>query len=109
MRTPRSPTPRRPPGGGGLGGWLQYDLLSSADLAARADYLNDENGARTSGVLGLPTNVGQRIGSGTVTLNVHAWPDAMVRPELRYDRSSLAAFDGKHGQWTMGLSIAYLF
>jgi len=93
----------------GLGGWIKYDLLPAADVAMRVDYLDDENGARTSGVLGLPANIGQRIGSGTATLNIHAWPMALVRGEVRYDRSSLQAFNGKRGQWTVGASLAYLF
>ncbi len=106
---PALPDPRRDAHWWALGTWIKYGVLSSVDLAVRADYLNDENGARTSGVLGLPPNLGQRLGSGTVTLNIRAWPDAMIRPEVRYDRSSLQAFNGTRDQWTMGMSIAYVF
>src|SRR5438105_12994110 len=75
-----------------LGGWVTYDFSTSLGLALRGDYVNDQDGARTSGVFGFPANAGQKFGSGTATLNIRAWPDAVVRPELRYDRSTLAAF-----------------
>src|SRR5881296_2543398 len=71
-----------------LGGWVTYDFNSSVGLALRGDYVNDENGARTNGALGFPAapvNTGQKFGSATATLNVRAWPSALVRPEIRYD------------------------
>jgi hypothetical protein len=89
------------------GAWVTYDFSSILSLALRGDYVNDENGARTSGVFGYPTNTGQKFGSGTATLNIRAWPNAVVRPELRYDRSTLAAFDGKKDQVTVALGVAY--
>jgi hypothetical protein len=92
-----------------LGSWITYDLSSSLGLALRGDYLNDENGARTNGLFGFLTNTGQKVGSGTATLNIRAWPNAVVRPEVRYDRSTLATFDGKQDQVTFGLAVAYLY
>src|SRR5437899_1594978 len=92
-----------------LGGWVTYDFSSSAGLALRGDYVNDETGARSNGALGLPTNTGQKFGSGTATLNIKAWPSAVVRPELRYDRSTLGAFNGKKDQITVALAVAYLY
>ena len=96
-----------------LGGWVTYDFTSSLGLALRADYVNDENGARTNlspvGPSGLPANTGQKFGSGTATLNIRAWPNAVVRPEVRYDRSTLAAFAGKEDQVTLALGVAYLY
>ena len=94
------------------GAWVTYDFSSSLGLALRGDYMNDENGARTNGVLGFPAfpaNTGQKLGSGTATLNIRAWPSAVVRPEVRYDRSTLAAFDGKKDQVTLALGVAYLY
>src|SRR5881296_466574 len=91
------------------GAWVTYDFSSSLGLAVRGDYVNDENGARTSGVLGFPPNAGQKFGSGTATLNIRAWPSAVVRPEVRYDRSTLAAFAGKKDQVTLALGVAYLY
>ena len=92
-----------------LGGWITYDFSATAGLALRGDYVNDENGARSSGVLGFQPNTGQKFGSATATLNIKAWPSAVVRPELRYDRSTLATFNGKKDQVTVALAVAYLY
>jgi len=107
------PEPARDATWWALGGWVTYDFSSSLGLALRGDYVNDENGARTSlspvGPSGFPANTGQKFGSGTATLNIRAWPSAVVRPEVRYDRSTLAAFDGKKDQVTLALGVAYLY
>src|SRR5437870_1538091 len=71
-----------------LGGWITYDFSSAVGLALRGDYVNDENGARTSlspvgSSSAFPFNIGQKLGSGAATLNIKAWPSAVVRPELR--------------------------
>ncbi|HKW41942.1 MAG TPA: outer membrane beta-barrel protein [Gemmatimonadales bacterium] len=92
-----------------LGAWFAYDFTSTIGLALRGDYVKDENGARTSGVLGFLPNTGQKFGSGTVTLNVRSWPNAIVRPELRYDRSTLATFNGRKDQVSVALGVAYLY
>src|SRR5438046_1306883 len=94
---------------GPLGGWVTYDFNSAVGLALRGDYANDQDGARTNCLFGFPANTGQKFGSGTATLNIRAWPDAVVRPELRYDRSTLAAFAGKKDQVTFALAVAYLY
>jgi len=92
-----------------LGAWVTYDFSGTVGLALRGDYINDENGARSNGTLGFPVNTGQKFGSGTATLNIKAWPSAVVRPELRYDRSTLAAFRGKKDQVSVALAVAYLY
>jgi Putative beta-barrel porin-2, OmpL-like. bbp2 len=92
-----------------FGAWVANDFSSTLGLALRADYVNDENGARTSNVLGFAPNAGQKFGSGTATLNIRSWPNAVVRPELRYDRSNLATFNGKKDQITVALGVAYLY
>jgi len=92
-----------------LGAWVTYDFSGTVGLALRGDYINDENGARSNGMLGFPANTGQKFGSGTATLNIKAWPSAVVRPELRYDRSTLAAFRGKKDQVSVALAVAYLY
>jgi hypothetical protein len=93
----------------GFGAWVTYDLSTTVALALRGDYVNDRDGVRTSGVLGFPANTGHRFGSATATLNVRAWPDAVIRPELRYDRSTLQAFDTSKDQLTAALAVVYLF
>src|SRR2546428_815973 len=94
-----------------LGGWVTYDVTAAVGLVLRGDYVNDENGARSSfnGLVGFPANTGQKFGSGTATLNIKTWPGAVVRPELRYDRSTLAAFRGKKDQVSVALAVAYLY
>ncbi len=92
-----------------LGAWVTYDFSPTAGLALRGDYVNDQNGARTSNVLGFSPNTGQKFGSGTATLNIRAWPNAVVRPEVRYDRSTLATFNLNKDQVTVALGVAYLY
>ncbi|HEV2749312.1 MAG TPA: outer membrane beta-barrel protein [Gemmatimonadales bacterium] len=103
------PDPTRDAKWWAVGGWVTYDFSSTLGLALRGDYVNDENGARTNGFLGFPTNTGQKFGSGTATLNIRAWPNAVVRPELRYDSSTLAAFNGHKDQVSVALGVAYLY
>jgi hypothetical protein len=103
------PTPAQDATWWALGGWLTYDFSSSLGLALRGDYVDDQNGARTSGSFGFPANTGHTFGSATATLNVRAWPNAIVRPEVRYDRSTLAAFDGSKAQLTLALAAVCIF
>lgn len=103
------PDPTRHAGWWALGAWITRDLRPELTLAVRGDYLDDRNGARTSGVLGLPVNTGQKLGSVTATLNVRSSAGMLLRPEVRYDRSSLPAFGGERDQVTFSVSSAYLF
>ena len=41
--------------------------------------------------------------------NIKTWPSAVLRPEVRYDRSSLPAFNGKKDQITVAMALAYLY
>ena len=96
-----------------VGGWLVYDFSPKLGLALRGDYLNDKNGARTSGspaTAPFPVNTGHMVSTGTATLNVRTWEGMLVRPEIRYDHSNVVdAFGKKSDQVTFGLSAAYLF
>jgi len=91
------------------GVWVTYDVDPAATLALRADYMNDRDGARTSGVLGFPANAGQQLGSVTATLNVKSWDHALVRPEIRYDHSSLSVFNASGAQLSFGVGFSYLY
>jgi hypothetical protein len=71
--------------------------------------MDDHDGARTSGVLGFPSNTGQRLASGTATLNVKKWDHFLVRPELRFDRSDLSTFNGHNDQVTFALGVSWIF
>jgi putative OmpL-like beta-barrel porin-2 len=108
------PDPTRDAKWWALGGWVTYDFAASVGLALRGDYVNDENGARTSlspvgSPSAFPFNTGQKLGSATATLNIRSWPDAVVRPEVRYDRSTLATFNGKKDQVSVAVAVAYLY
>jgi len=103
------PTPTQDAKWWALGAWVTRDISSSVGLAVRGDLVRDENGARTSGSLGFLSNTGQKFGSATATLNVRAWPNALLRPEVRYDRSTLATFAGKKDQVTFALAVTYMY
>ena len=93
-----------------LGAWLAFDVNPKLGVALRGDYLNDANGARTTGAYGLAGGgVEHQLWSLTGTLNVKAWPGALVRPELRVDHSSFPVFDGSETQMTLAFSVAYIF
>jgi hypothetical protein len=97
-----------------LGGWVTYDVSPALTVALRGDYVDDKDGFRTSGVLGYPTNSRNKFGSGTLTLNIKKWESALLRPEIRYDRSNLGAFTDSDGaphndQLTFALGVSYLF
>lgn len=109
QRNDALPDPSRSARWWAIGGWLSHDVTSRVGLAFRGDYMNDEEGARTSGVLGFPVNTGLRLGTATATVNLRAWPHALVRPELRYDRANHPAFDGHADQLTFALSVASLY
>lgn len=89
--------------------WVRVPLREAVELALRADLLDDADGARTSGALGLPAHDGQQLMSLTGTLNVRTVPGALLRPEVRWDRSDLPAFDGHQEQWTVALGAAFTF
>lgn len=91
-----------------IGAWLTFDLSPKAGLALRADYLNDQDGFRTGGVFGTG-GAEHNLMSLTGTLNLKTWPNALVRPELRFDSSNLPVFDGEESQITVAFSVAYIF
>jgi len=89
--------------------WIQFPLRSGLDLALRGDVLDDADGVRTSGVTGFPANAGQTIVSITTTAIIRGIPSALIRPELRYDHSTLDVYDGHGDQWTVALGAAMTF
>ena len=106
---PALPDPSRDAAWYAVGAWLVRDFSPTVGLALRGDYVDDRDGARTSGVLGFPANTGHRFGSATATLNLRSWAGLLLRPEVRYDRSNLAAYDGEQDQLSLALSAAYAF
>jgi Putative beta-barrel porin-2, OmpL-like. bbp2 len=94
--------------------WAAFDVSPVLNVALRGDYMDDKDGARTSGVLGFPVNTGQKFGSGTVTFNIKRWDSVLIRPEIRYDRSNLLVFPATDGtlrkdELTFALGASYLF
>ena len=90
-----------------IGAWLALDISPKAGLAFRADYLSDPDAFRTGGVFGAAGE--HNLMSFTGTLNLKTWPNALVRPELRFDSSNQAVFDGEESQITLALGVAYIF
>jgi hypothetical protein len=89
--------------------WVRIPVRKELEFALRADALDDPDGARTSGALGMPVHDGQQLVSVTGTLGVRLVPGALIRPEVRWDHSDLAAFGGHDDQWTCALGAAFTF
>jgi hypothetical protein len=92
--------------------WATYDLRPKLGLALRGDYVDDKNGARTSGVLGFAPAAARKFGSATATLNIKQWNGVLIRPEVRYDRSDQSDFgaaNDKKDQVSFALGVSYLF
>ena len=92
-----------------LGVWVTNDFSSTLVEPTRKPQRVGSGATRTSTMFGYSPNTGQKFGSGTATLNIRSWPNAVVRPEVRYDRSTLTAFNGKKDQVTVALGVAYLY
>ena len=93
--------------------WATYDLSSKVGVGFRADWFDDRDGARTSGspfTAPFPVNTDNELYSTTLTLNLKAWPALLLRPEVRYDHSSvLNAFGDDDEQLSLGMSAAYIY
>ena len=106
------------PGGGdakwwSAGVWTVFDLSPKAALALRGDYMDDRDGARTSGVLGFPVVARRTIGSATATVNLKTWDHVLLRPEFRFEHSNHDDFGGAGSQGptqaTFGVALSYVF
>lgn len=97
----------------GAGVWGVFDVNPKVALALRGDYMDDHDGARTSGVLGFATAAKRTLSSATATLNIKSWAHALVRPEIRFEHSNLADFGAPGSlhatQFTIGLAVSYIF
>jgi hypothetical protein len=97
----------------GVGLWGVIDANPKLTLVLRGDYIDDQDGVRTSGVLGFPAAASRSLASGTATLNIKTWSHALVRPEIRVEHSNQADFGDtaspSHSQVTVGLALSYMF
>lgn len=91
------------------GVWFTYDLAPATTLALRGDFMNDRDGARTSGTLGFPVNAGQKVSSATATLNLKQWDHALIRPEIRFDHSTLPVYNANNSQLSVSTGLSYVF
>lgn len=93
--------------------WATVDFTPHVGVGLRADYFNDMDGARTSGApftAPFPANTENEFGNLTLSLNIRAWENALIRPELRWDKSSVEdAFGDDDSQVTFSLSTAFLY
>jgi hypothetical protein len=93
--------------------WAAIDVTPQVGIGLRGDYFNDMDGARTSGApftAPFPANLENKFGNVTLTLNVRAWENTLVRPEIRYDKSNVEkAFGDDDSQVTFSLSAAFLY
>lgn len=93
-----------------VGGWISRDVSSNLNVSARADYMDDAEGARTAS-FGIPAGAAHKLWSLTGNLNVKTFPNVLVRPEVRYDHSSFTVFKNgtKGGQFVIAVSAVYSF
>jgi hypothetical protein len=90
--------------------WVWGDLCERLGWAVRGDYVNDRDGAFTSGLLGFPMNGGQELYSATFTLNFSPTPQIKIQPEVRFERTTLEdGFDGAEGRVIAGMGASYIF
>lgn len=93
--------------------WLVCEPSEKWSHVIRADYINDKDGARTSGVpyrTKFPLNTGMELYSLTLTVNYWPLEELRLSPEIRWDHSTLDnAFDGHEDQVTIGIGAAYFF
>jgi hypothetical protein len=93
----------------GAGAWVTLGLGATNAVALRVDHVDDEDGARTSGLLGYPALTRQRLSSLTLTLNHQPAQGLLVRPEIRYDRSDRRVYNRDRAQLTLAVGAAYRY
>jgi hypothetical protein len=85
----------------GIAGYAKYDFTKLFSLSGRAEYFRDGQGVRT----GTP----QALKEVTITPEVHATDNLIVRPEYRHDWSNVKSFDSnnKKSQDTIAFAVMY--
>jgi len=79
----------------------KYDVSDTQDVAVRAEYFNDKDGARTG--------TAQKLKEVTLTWETRLSNGLIVRPEYRHDISDQKSFDNstKKSQDTLALGVMY--
>jgi hypothetical protein len=96
----------------GLAGYASVAMCKEASLNVRAEYFNDEDGARVSAGVG-----GAQFAEGTVGLALrpfakdNLWSNLVIRPEVRWDWSDENVFDdgGDNNQFTAAVDAYFTF
>ncbi len=93
----------------GLTGYLRYKVTDKVEPVIRAEYYRDADA--------FTTGVKQSLQGYTLTVNyklgVSKWSALLVRPEIRYDKSSAPFFSDRSGfrqtnnQTTLGIGLVY--
>ena len=90
-------------------GGLRYDFTPEFYLAMRAEWMQDEDGAR------ITPGISQEVWAFTVTPTFVLTKNLLVRPEFRYDHSTQDVFEDDAGnftedtQVTIGVNAIYYF
>ena len=104
-------------------GVLRYDFTPWFYLALRGEWMDDEDGVRIipclsgagcAGASAFAFGVGQRVWALTLTPTFKIGEYVVVRPEVRYDKSTEAVFEDEGGgfednQTTLGVNAIYSF
>lgn len=90
----------------GIAGYLQFDYSKSVSLVLRAEYFNDDDGARTG--------ISQDLWEVTLTGMYKLSENVIIRVEYRHDESNSRPFIDQDGasddsQDTVGFELAYMF
>jgi hypothetical protein len=89
----------------GVAGYAKYEFTDFFSTSIRAEYFNDENGARTG--------IAQELKEITLTADFKVAKNLLVRPEYRHDWSTKNAFDSEHNtfdtksQDTIAIGVMY--
>jgi hypothetical protein len=89
----------------GVAGYVKYGFTDFFSTSIRAEYFNDEKGARTG--------IAQELKEITLTAEFRVAKNLLVRPEYRHDWSSQNAFDSEHktfdtkSQDTVAVGVMY--
>ena len=86
----------------GFAGIVSRDITGVVGLALRGEYFDDTDGARR-GVDNLD------IWELTFTTNIKIRESLLVGPEIRYDKANQGIFNGRDGELTMAIDLAYMF
>lgn len=92
----------------GVAGYLSKTLNKSLTLNARAEYFNDQDGARISGT-------STSWYEATLGVAIKPMPDdpvgqnLVLRPEVRFDYAEEPVFNGDYNQFTFGIDAYFTF